>query len=465
MSVWSKALNRIDKYWYTHVACRLQAKRCYQFECLNAIYYDQMKIPKENSLLRVLFLGCEHSSFEASFIRIFNQWNIKNEVLSFSELTELAFQEKLYFFKPHLIIAEDVRKMDLPFYVHENLFFLTSLDSNYTFLYTDDTKSFVEEMDEKNLFLLPYMNPERDYRRDFVDSTWYKEHIVKFPFVCDQGVFRTYQLTEEEYNKYHADICVVTNNSGYAIMDEIIYYWYDLVNIQRSRVYELIKEAYELLKIAFYEETREKETYVAERERWKEISYSIFEKVGLTSVGINNQDLDTLWRSICYQASELAWREATVDWLIEAGYDIKLWGGYWNKPLYAGYDMGRINSPVELSKMYNATKINLCTLPLFGVHRRTFEGILSNCFPLLSTTGDYDWSDITKYYKMGEEIDQYINREDLLKKVDLYLENDMLRKSMIHRQKTIIETKALFSDQVHEVALKEAFSKMRTIEG
>ena len=457
---------------YFSVYRRLVSRKVIQLEELNRKIYEKKSAKSQARELRILFLGYEQNSFFEIMRTVLDEWTFCYELFPFSKenkyakkADELAFQTCIHEFVPDIIVGEDIRKSDLPFYIHESIFFLTWLDSNYLFTYTDEAEKYVQCIDERNLFLLPYMTPENDYELQFVNSDWYQKHIVKMPFVCDGNVFKKYELTEVEKQKYQADICVVTNNSGYEIMDEIVFYWYGLNNIKSTSIYMKIVEAYNAVKAAFYEETRRREAYIAERTWWKETSIRIFKECDLFTEDIVEEDIEVLWRSMGYQASELAWREATVDYLIEAGYRVKLWGGYWNKPLYQKNNMGRINDPVELSKMYNATKINLCTLPLFGIHRRTFEGILSDCFPLLSGTGQHDWSDIGIFFERGTNVEEYSNKTELLDKVSFYLENEKERIQMLERQQQIIADSNLNSDDVMKKALKEVFNRIDMLRG
>lgn len=81
---------------------------------------------------------------------------------------------------------------------------------------------------------------------------------------------------------------------------------------------------------------------------------------------------------------------------------------------------GFITSPKELSKIYNASKINLNITEQgkTGLNYRVFEVLASGAFLLTD-----DMSDIRKYFEPSKDLEIYLNNFDLIDKINFYLNN------------------------------------------
>ena len=99
-------------------------------------------------------------------------------------------------------------------------------------------------------------------------------------------------------------------------------------------------------------------------------------------------------------------RTTVVDWLIEAGYtNLKLWGNGWLKdPKYSKYAMGPAENGETLSKIYQASKINIGNNIMTTSAARAWECMLSGGFYMSNfIPPDADVTDIRKILKLDRK--------------------------------------------------------------
>lgn len=115
-------------------------------------------------------------------------------------------------------------------------------------------------------------------------------------------------------------------------------------------------------------------------------------------------------------------RISFTKYLIDNGINVKVFGAGWDKlpdfkKVYGGY----VDSE-EFTKIINQTRVNLCYTKNYGgkahVNQHPFEVAACNVISLVEDSPGF-----TKLYKKGKEIITFTTKEDLLKKVRYYLEN------------------------------------------
>lgn len=117
-------------------------------------------------------------------------------------------------------------------------------------------------------------------------------------------------------------------------------------------------------------------------------------------------------------------RREFVDYLIENGIDVYAKGGDWEKG---------IATDDEMIEIYNKSKIVLgfSTVgkndDVYILKGRDFEVPLTGSFYI---TGFHD--ELKEYFNLGEDIETYTSKEDLLKKVKYYLENEDEREKIAY---------------------------------
>ena len=102
--------------------------------------------------------------------------------------------------------------------------------------------------------------------------------------------------------------------------------------------------------------------------------------------------------------------------------------------------MGIARHGKELSGIYGSSKISISDHPNIPLHERLFEIQASGGFPLVKhiqpengEITDY----ITNYFKENEEIVLFYNKDDLLNKVQYYLDNPDERERIAENGKNV----------------------------
>lgn len=242
----------------------------------------------------------------------------------------------------------------------------------------------------------------------------------------NEKVYKEYALTAEEAGRYGCDICLVCHASNFT--DKVNELLLQIDDFDLQRALRIIAEKYFTL------------IYNEEREFFSRESHQVFLREEFSKAGIKAvEEIVTgiaekfyLWLRQC------AFRICLVRWLLEAGYtNIKLWGSGWeNQPEFAPYAMGTAENGEILSKIYQASKINIGNNIMTTGAARAWESIFSGGFYLSNyIPPEYDVSDIRTVLKEDEEIKFFYNKKDLLEKVAYYLSNEEERKKMIKKGK------------------------------
>lgn len=123
------------------------------------------------------------------------------------------------------------------------------------------------------------------------------------------------------------------------------------------------------------------------------------------------------------------YRRKVVEWIADSGItrNIQVWGRGWgNFEKFKRYHMGLAKYGEQLSGIYGSSSISISDHPNIPVHERNFEILASGGFPLVKyvepeNNENIDY--ITNHFRENEEIVLFYNKEDLLNKVQYYLDN------------------------------------------
>lgn len=254
----------------------------------------------------------------------------------------------------------------------------------------------------------------------------YGDFLVDAPIPASQYIYRPYELTLDEQEKYGADICLVcmcTDPDGY--VDELINQYEaqsrDTYFIDITR--ELLLEYKELaLDGKFLYSTKEFVEYI--KNGFKENGYVIA-----------LEDVEYLAGKMQMWYNQKLFRSVLVEWMLGAGFsNIKLWGGGWdNNPQYAKYAMGPAPNGKVLSKIFQASKIVLGNNIETTAAARAWECMLSGGFYLSNyIPPEEDVCDIRKYMPEGS-FEMFHSKNELIEKLHFYLNNDDARREMARR--------------------------------
>ncbi|MHA1232416.1 MAG: CgeB family protein [Candidatus Helarchaeota archaeon] len=155
------------------------------------------------------------------------------------------------------------------------------------------------------------------------------------------------------------------------------------------------------------------------------IDPDIYHRIELT-----NNELEEYGSDLSFVGTMYKNREEILKSVI--GYNLKIWGKGWEKSIYPEIRKKfthRFISIEEISKVFNACKINLNIHHNSGnINFRCFEITGCGAFCLTDRT-----LGIEKSFEIGKEIITYEGNQDLIEKIDYYLDNDTEREEIAIR--------------------------------
>lgn len=278
--------------------------------------------------------------------------------------------------------------------------------------------------------------------KEFDEVGYDKKRLIDAPIPADSHIYKAYELNEWEKENYSCDICFVCHSSD---VDKYI-------KMQLQKYPEQLQGAlYEIYKgyqnfvygtgIVFYKE-EEFRQYVAGALR----QHFSFE--------LKTEILYAIAREMLRTYNQKVYRQALVDWLLDAGFhNIKLWGNGWEtEPKYANYAMGPAQNGETLSKIYQASKIVLGNNVECTNAARAWESMLSGAFYMSNyVPPETDLSDIRKMMKTEDELAMFYDKEDLLKKVQYYLTHDKERRNMTEIGRQVALERMTFDSFMNKV--------------
>lgn len=305
-------------------------------------------------------------------------------------------------------------------------------------------------------------NVEKLGDRDFVMNhfiTWKtfqeigypQKALIDAPIPANQYIYKPYALSEEEKKEYTCDICFVCHASDVdGHIEEVIARF-----PQAEEMRELISSVYKGYQSYVYEAG----VPFYEEGTFAEFVYgAISQCYQFTPSG---KLVEFLANDMCMWFNQRVYRQALVDWIIDAGFtNIKLWGNGWKEiPKYAKYAMGPAQNGEILSKIYQASKIVIGNNIMTTAAARAWETMLSGGFYMSNyIPPESDVTDIRKIIEADRDVVMFYNREDLIQKIHYYLEHEEARQEMIKRGRKVSLEKmtydVLMERVINEVAVR-----------
>lgn len=281
----------------------------------------------------------------------------------------------------------------------------------------------------ENLFDLMKLNrnkvlSERDILFSVLDTNNYrgyelygiKERLTHIPFAADDSVYKKYNLTKSEYEKYAADICFVGHQSDYerAVNEKA-----GSLGSQGAYYFKKINDEYKKMAYDW--------KFIYSKEGFIEFLISISKAIGIDIV---EEALEPMSMWFLETANQRLYRQVLVDAILEAGFtNIKLWGEGWLKvPRYKKYAMGPAENGEELSKILQASRIVVGSNPIATYVQRVCETMLSGGFYLSNVLPeDEDVCSLKGHVEEDNEVVFFRSKEELIGKINYYLKNDAER--------------------------------------
>ena len=355
----------------------------------------------------------------------------KSDVHRVSELCEL---DAIYKLKPDMIFNIDHFKFeytDIP----EEIVWVAWVQDPMKHIMDKNTPSKLADRD----FVLNHLYTWQEFKV----LNYHKERLFDAPIPSNPNIYKTYELSKEEKEKYSCDICFVCHAADFE--EKLNDFLATIVDVSIKQCLE--RMAYEYYEVAYKEgklhhsKGEFKSFFLKLMKEWK---YSMDENI-----------LDIFVGEMHIWLNQRIFRQILVNWLIDAGYEnIKLWGNGWTKhEKYKKYAMGPAQNGEQLAKIYQCSQINVGNNILTTAAARAWESMLSGGFYMSNYVPEEDdISDIRKILKEDEFV-MFHDKEDFLSKIRYYLENEDKRLEMIQ-----IGRKCALERMTFEVLMK------RTIE-
>jgi hypothetical protein len=141
-------------------------------------------------------------------------------------------------------------------------------------------------------------------------------------------------------------------------------------------------------------------------------------------------------------------RVELINYLVSCGVNILIWGNNW--PLDTQNYMGKAIYLDKKRVVYNSSKIVLNHHYLIGVNMRFFEALGMKCFLLSDKVDGIE----ELGFKNGTHYVSYDNKEDLVDKINYYIEHQKEREKIANQGYDLVTKKHTYTIRVKELLAK-----------
>lgn len=353
-------------------------------------------------------------------------------------ITKRKFVELLAEFKPDVIFEMNRFRYENNISIPEDIVYVTWIQDPWPNILNPFSR---EKLLKRDILLNHLVN-----YRDICDL--YGDFLVDAPIPASSYIYKPYEVSEEEQERYGSDICLV------CMCSETDHYLEELFKSYENKAcsglfVEIVKEIF-----FEYKSLTEHETFFYTKAEFIEF---VGEKFRESGVYIESEVTISIAEEMEKGFNQRLFRQALVDWLIDAGFqNIKLWGYGWKAiPKYEKYAMGPAKNGEELSKIFQASKIVLGNNVMTTAAARAWECMLSGGFYLSNyIPPEADICDIKNYIPEGS-FDMFRTREELIDKISFYLENEKARCLLVEKGR-----EAALKTMTYDVLMKKLIDIM-----
>ncbi|MDH4029160.1 MAG: glycosyltransferase, partial [Nitrospirota bacterium] len=139
-------------------------------------------------------------------------------------------------------------------------------------------------------------------------------------------------------------------------------------------------------------------------------------------------------------------RGRIMEWIVDSGItsDINLWGKGWsNIDKFKKFHRGIARHGQELSSIYRGANISISDNP-WALHERNYEVFASGGFPLIRHVNLPDIENankITNYFRENDDVVLFYSKDDLLNKIQYYLDNPEERDRIAENGRQVVINK------------------------
>jgi spore maturation protein CgeB len=273
-----------------------------------------------------------------------------------------------------------------------------------------------------NMFVLPIFTEwEENLRKIGIPE----KRIRTIPDGVNINLF---SKSDMENSSHTCDIVSVNNAVG-NIQFRLNYYLREVTNDNfKAAVYEVV----EMLQNSFNDEKLI--SRIPDYNAILRMLNVTLKKYGMTLRENCNTSLINLFEQIMNSLC----REKIMEWIVDSGItqNIRCWGTGWsNIATFKKYYAGVARHGKELASIYGGSRIAISDSH-WALHERNFEIMASGGFPLvryvyISETEKVN--EITNYFEENKEVVLFYSRDDLLNKIQHYLDNPEEREMIAER--------------------------------
>ncbi len=304
--------------------------------------------------------------------------------------------------------------------INKNILWITRYrDESYLTYVTD-------EFDCGNMFILPSYNRwQEDLKKVGVPSS-------RILYTSD-GVDLTIFNKKKQINREYICDVVSVNNSGGNDVFQLDWFLGQYAN--QPVIKPVIRD--------LYGELKEIITLNDHMLAYGDIKRLVEDKSSRLGLPLTTAGLKAI-TDCCLAIAQTFYRTKVVEWIMDAGItrSVRVWGNGWSniekfKPIH----MGTAQHGEQLSEIYRSSKIAISDHPFMSLHERNFEILASGGFPLVKNIEPenkepVDW--ITNYFKENEEIVLFYNKDDLLSKIQYYLDHPEERERIAENGRQVV---------------------------
>lgn len=360
-------------------------------------------------------------------------------------IIEMTVLQTLAEFKPDVFFQIDYFRLKWKWFPKE-IIYLTWIQDRL--LQSTANKEIVSSLLSRDIIVSMFIS-------DLSGKQWDMEYkdALKMPISVNKMIYKNWKLSEQEKKYYSCDICLLGHMTDYK--EEIENFLTNIPKELRRDIQDIIKVYIDLMEqeefFYGYEQTYNIICYIANS------LHIYFNKSFLFNLA------QYLYNTIYY----LRYKLLIAEWLIDNGYtNLKIYGRSWDKmEKFQAYAMGPIENGEKLSKALGAAKISIGFHPHVSLPAKAIESISSGTLYLAhNIPQEFDTANARQYFKEDKEIVYYYGKEDLLKKVEYYLEHEEERKNIIKAGQKRIEEELTYEKILSKV-LQEAAELVEKREG
>ena len=265
-------------------------------------------------------------------------------------------------FKPDLFIFINHLRSESPDRYPKNMMFISWIQDSLDSINKYEVASYWNELTKDNNkdLLIGYTGQIKKYGYD-------ESKLVKNLMHVNANIFKKYELSEEEKERFECDIMFASNcgDPTEYIVEKRIFTQFENYKFSLESLMDLHNHLWKL-----YRDDKTCTSY-----ELLEFEMSKVKQFWDTYTTLNEDQKDLVLQTIFWRLNDIIYRYVVIDKIISNGkYRLHLYGKRWcHHPVYKEYSKGNLEHGAELSKGYQAAKWALQLNSREIEHQRLFE--------------------------------------------------------------------------------------------